>query len=196
MRSRAVSLPLLCWFSIALLPPPSRICSSSFRMAETRSAMDRILSSNRFEVASIRVVRMELEVSVAMGDCYVKPVVRAGANRSSFFPLPVPSHRSTTILKLHCDSTPQAGDKSGGLVTMARTTGERREAGAVRGMEAAEWTPSSFRNLCRNNEMKLAEASPGRSTAPDLPHPLRAESCLHQNIHRRSDATAGRARRE
>src|SRR5262249_46988768 len=69
--------------------PPSRICFSSFRMAETRSAIDRILASNRFEVASIRVVRMELEVSVAMRDCYVKPAVRAGANRNRLFALGV-----------------------------------------------------------------------------------------------------------
>src|SRR6266567_6598226 len=67
MRSRAVRRPLPCWLSIALGPPPSRICSSSLRTAETRSARKRIFASNRGEVASTRVLRMELTtVSEAM----------------------------------------------------------------------------------------------------------------------------------
>jgi hypothetical protein len=57
--------------------------------------MDLILASNRFEVASIRVVRMEVEVSVAMRDCYVKPVASEGANRSSFFSLWVAAARAS-----------------------------------------------------------------------------------------------------
>src|SRR6476659_9200741 len=75
MRSRAVRRPFLCWLSMALGPPPSRICSSSLRTAETRSAKNRMLASKRAAVASTRVVRMELEVSVGMNDCYVKPAL-------------------------------------------------------------------------------------------------------------------------
>src|SRR5712692_7377857 len=55
MRSRAVSRLLLCWFSIAFGPPPSRIFSSWLRTCETRSAMKRILASKRAEVGSTRV---------------------------------------------------------------------------------------------------------------------------------------------
>src|ERR1700738_1627630 len=54
MRSRAVSLPLLCWLSMACGPPPSRIFSSSFRTCETRSARKRMLASKRAEVGSTR----------------------------------------------------------------------------------------------------------------------------------------------
>src|SRR4051812_34479124 len=62
IRSRAVRRPLLCWLSIALGPPPSRIFSSSFRTCETRSARKRMLASKRADVGSIWVSRtVELE---------------------------------------------------------------------------------------------------------------------------------------
>src|SRR5271157_3422480 len=56
MRSRAVRRPLPCWLSMALLPPPSRIASSSFRTCDIRSARKRMLASKRAEVGSIFVV--------------------------------------------------------------------------------------------------------------------------------------------
>src|ERR1700730_16617491 len=62
MRSRAVRRPLLCWLSIALGPPPSRILSSSLRTCDTKSARNRILASKRAEVGSMcdsRTVELE-----------------------------------------------------------------------------------------------------------------------------------------
>src|SRR5579862_2308750 len=56
MRSRAVSRPLACWFSIALAPPPSQIFSPSLRTCDIRSAKKRMLASYRAEVGSTFVV--------------------------------------------------------------------------------------------------------------------------------------------
>src|SRR4051812_19510579 len=52
MRSRAVSRPLECWFSMALAPPPSQIFCSSLRTCDIRSARKRILASKRADVGS------------------------------------------------------------------------------------------------------------------------------------------------
>src|SRR4030081_401153 len=57
MRSRAVRRNLVCWLSMALPPPPSRIFSSSLRTWATRSASARMFDSKRRELGSIFVER-------------------------------------------------------------------------------------------------------------------------------------------
>src|SRR5580693_3615138 len=57
MRSRAVRRLLLCWFSIAFVPPPSQIFSPSLRTWDIRSARKRMLASKRADVGSTFVVK-------------------------------------------------------------------------------------------------------------------------------------------
>src|SRR5712692_11098098 len=61
MRSRAVSRPFLCCDSMALAPPPWRICSSSFLIFVSKSMMRRVFFSNSGDFRFAVVFRTEAD---------------------------------------------------------------------------------------------------------------------------------------
>src|SRR5215467_4581365 len=61
MRSRAVRRPFLCCDSMALAPPPWRICSSSFLISVRSSTMRRVFFSNSGDLRFVEVFRTEAD---------------------------------------------------------------------------------------------------------------------------------------
>src|SRR5579872_3792152 len=94
MRSRAVNLPLECWFSIALGPPPSQIFSPSFRTCDIRSARNRMLASKRAEVGSIFVVSTLASDEFAVADSLRFAIVDKMKTRTDYG---IPRRRSRAM---------------------------------------------------------------------------------------------------